>query len=169
MTSSTGSGRFVNQGRDDRDRRAAHDPDQCDQGRSLPTNGARERGTQSPLANAGVATRLLSGFRDADDGGRPHAANSPPASCLAISTCPSCNSEDGHRRRGLERMHGAKSFCRAPARSNSNPTNGIVGNRDLIQVAVARDARQAIPLARLLFGQRRGRRGHGRHRSSSGV
>ena len=27
-----------------------------------------------------------------------------------------------------------------------DPTNGIVGNRDLIRVAVARDARQAIPL-----------------------
>ena len=27
-----------------------------------------------------------------------------------------------------------------------DPTNGIVGNRDLIRVAVARDPRQAIPL-----------------------
>ena len=42
-----------------------------------------------------------------------------------------------------------------------DPTNGIVGNRDLIRVAVARDARQAIPLARVLLGQRRRRRGHG--------
>ncbi len=33
-----------------------------------------------------------------------------------------------------------------------DPTNGIVGNRDLIRVAVARDPRQAIPLAGTYFG-----------------
>ncbi len=30
--------------------------------------------------------------------------------------------------------------------SNSIPTNGIVGNRDLIRVAIAREPQQAIPL-----------------------
>ncbi len=33
-----------------------------------------------------------------------------------------------------------------------DPTNGIVGNRDLIRVAVARDPRQAIPLQGSYFG-----------------
>ncbi len=33
-----------------------------------------------------------------------------------------------------------------------DPTNGIVGNRDLIRVAVGRDARQAIPLSGSFFG-----------------
>ena len=33
-----------------------------------------------------------------------------------------------------------------------DPTNGIVGNRDLIRVAVARDSRQAIPLTGTYFG-----------------
>ncbi len=33
-----------------------------------------------------------------------------------------------------------------------DPTNGIVGNRDLIRVAVARDPRQAIPLQGTYFG-----------------
>ncbi len=33
-----------------------------------------------------------------------------------------------------------------------DPTNGIVGNRDLVRVAVARDARQAIPLHGSYFG-----------------
>ncbi len=33
-----------------------------------------------------------------------------------------------------------------------DPTNGIVGNRDLIRVAVARDARQAIPLHGAYWG-----------------
>ncbi len=33
-----------------------------------------------------------------------------------------------------------------------DPTNGIVGSRDLIRVAVARDARQAIPLHGVYYG-----------------
>ena len=33
-----------------------------------------------------------------------------------------------------------------------DPTNGIVGNRDLIRVAVAREPRQAIPLSGTFFG-----------------
>ena len=33
-----------------------------------------------------------------------------------------------------------------------DPTNGIVGNRDLVRVAVARDARQALPLSGTYFG-----------------
>ena len=36
-----------------------------------------------------------------------------------------------------------------------DPTNGIVGNRDLIRVAVARDPRQAIPLQGTFFGSGR--------------
>ena len=35
-----------------------------------------------------------------------------------------------------------------------DPTNGIVGNRDLIRVAVARDARQAIPLHGFYYGDK---------------
>jgi transglutaminase-like putative cysteine protease len=34
-----------------------------------------------------------------------------------------------------------------------DPTNGIVGNRDLIRVAVARDPRQAMPLSGSWFGK----------------
>jgi transglutaminase-like putative cysteine protease len=33
-----------------------------------------------------------------------------------------------------------------------DPTNGIVGNRDLIRVAVARDPRQAMPLTGTWYG-----------------
>jgi transglutaminase-like putative cysteine protease len=35
-----------------------------------------------------------------------------------------------------------------------DPTNGIVGNRDLIRVAVARDARQAVPLHGFYYGDK---------------
>jgi transglutaminase-like putative cysteine protease len=34
-----------------------------------------------------------------------------------------------------------------------DPTNGIVGNRDLIRVAVARDPRQAMPLTGTWHGR----------------
>jgi transglutaminase-like putative cysteine protease len=34
-----------------------------------------------------------------------------------------------------------------------DPTNGIVGNRDLIRIAVARDPRQAVPLSGSYFGR----------------
>jgi len=33
-----------------------------------------------------------------------------------------------------------------------DPTNGVVGNRDLIRVAVARDPRQAMPLTGAWYG-----------------
>ncbi len=33
-----------------------------------------------------------------------------------------------------------------------DPTNGIVGNRDLIRIAVARDPAQAVPLSGTFFG-----------------
>jgi transglutaminase-like putative cysteine protease len=36
-----------------------------------------------------------------------------------------------------------------------DPTNGIVGNTDLIRVAVARDPAQAVPLSGVWFGERR--------------
>ena len=35
-----------------------------------------------------------------------------------------------------------------------DPTNGIVGNRDLIRVAVARDPAQAVPLSGTFYGLR---------------
>ena len=35
-----------------------------------------------------------------------------------------------------------------------DPTNGIVGNADLIRVAVARDPRQAVPLSGVWFGEK---------------
>jgi transglutaminase-like putative cysteine protease len=35
-----------------------------------------------------------------------------------------------------------------------DPTNGIVGNRDLIRVAVTRNPEQAIPLSGVYYGDR---------------
>ena len=53
---------------------------------------------------------------------------------------------------GVPPMPGVRSICRALARVDFDPTNGVVGNRDLIRVAVARDPRQAMPLTGTWFG-----------------
>ena len=47
---------------------------------------------------------------------------------------------------GGPRTPGCRSTCPAPGWVEFDPTNGIVGNRDLVRVAVARDPSQAVPL-----------------------
>ena len=50
-------------------------------------------------------------------------------------------------------MHGARSMSRAPAGVEFDPTNGIVGNRDLIRVGeLCRTPQQAIPLSGSYWG-----------------
>ena len=58
-------------------------------------------------------------------------------------------------RYGLEAAQptlGARFTCRARAGFEFDPTNGIVGNRDLIRVAVTRTPNQAIPLSGSYWG-----------------
>ena len=50
-------------------------------------------------------------------------------------------------------MRGARFILPGSGWVEFDPTNGIVGNRDLIRVAVAREARQAIPLHGFYFGK----------------
>ena len=54
---------------------------------------------------------------------------------------------DSHVGGGGSPMPGCRSICRGAGWVEFDPTNGIVGNRDLIRVAVARDPRQAVPLS----------------------
>jgi hypothetical protein len=49
-------------------------------------------------------------------------------------------------------MHGVRSIYRGRAGSSSTRQNGIIGNRDLIRVAVARDPAQAVPLTGIYYG-----------------
>ena len=49
-------------------------------------------------------------------------------------------------------MPGVQSILPGAGWVEFDPTNGIVGSRDLIRVAVARDARQAIPLHGYYYG-----------------
>ena len=51
-------------------------------------------------------------------------------------------------------MRGAKSICPDPDGYEFDPTNGIVGNRDLVRVAVARQPDQAVPLSGIYWGSR---------------
>jgi hypothetical protein len=52
----------------------------------------------------------------------------------------------------VPRMPGVRFICRARAGLISTP-HGVVGNRDLIRVAVARDPRQAMPLTGTWYGR----------------
>ena len=63
--------------------------------------------------------------------------------------------DDGERRLGGGSTHAwCQIYLPGAGWVEFDPTNGIVGNRDLIRVAVARDAGQAIPLHGSYFGDR---------------
>ena len=71
---------------------------------------------------------------------------------------------DRHVRRRQTPMRGSASFCPGSGWVEYDPTNGIVGNRGLIRVAVARDPYQAVPLSGTWIGFPRQRRRDGRVR-----
>jgi transglutaminase-like putative cysteine protease len=51
-------------------------------------------------------------------------------------------------------MPGARLYLPGSGWVEFDPTNGIVGNRDLIRVAVTRNPDQAIPLSGVYYGDR---------------
>ena len=149
-----GRGNFVNQGR----------PTETAALLMTLTNAIKEgfsyerrtdKGTQSPVYTLASAAWLLPRFRDADDGSRAGARASPRASSPAISMCPSRDTGEGYLGGGSTHAW-CQIYLPGAGWVEFDPTNGIVGNRDLIRVAVARDARQAIPLHGIVFRQRRG-------------
>ena len=106
---------------------------------------ARTSAASRTRRDAEAGQRQLPRLRAADDGGGALARASPPVSSPAIST----------RRRRRRRAHVGGGATHAWVRVylpgagwvEFDPTNGIVGNRDLIRVAIARDPAQAMPLA----------------------
>jgi transglutaminase-like putative cysteine protease len=94
-------------------------------------------------ADAAAPARHLSRLRAADDGGGPLAGLCRPFR-HRLYLCA--------RPRRIETLGGGSThaWCQVylPGAGwvEFDPTNGIVGNRDLIRVGVARDPRQAIPL-----------------------
>ena len=64
-------------------------------------------------------------------------------------------SRDGSINRGGGATHAwCQVFVPGAGWVEFDPTNGIVGNRDLIRVGVARDPRQAIPLSGTYAGRK---------------
>lgn len=62
-------------------------------------------------------------------------------------------SRDGHANRGGGSTHAwCQVYLPGAGWVELDPTNGIVGNRDLIRIGVARDPRQAVPLSGTYFG-----------------
>ena len=102
------------------------------------------RGTQSPLQTLESAARLLPRLRDADDGGGAGARVRGPLR-LRLSHAPSRDFGESHVGGGSTHAW-CQVYLPGAGWVEFDPTNGIVGNRDLIRVAVARDARQAVPL-----------------------
>ena len=69
-------------------------------------------------------------------------------------------SRDGSTTRGGGSTHAwVQIFLPGAGWVEFDPTNGIIGNRDLIRVGVARDPRQAIPLSGTYVGKRQDRLG----------
>ncbi len=103
-----------------------------------------ERGTQSPLQTLASRRGSCRDFATL----MMEAARTLGFAARFVSGylyVPSCDSEDGHRGGGSTHAW-CQVFLPGSGWVEFDPTNGIVGNRDLIQVAVTRDARQAIPL-----------------------
>lgn len=63
-------------------------------------------------------------------------------------------SRDGQPRLGCGSTHAwCQVYLPGAGWVEFDPTNGIVGNRDLIRVAIARDPTQAIPLSGTYYGK----------------
>ena len=107
-----------------------------------------EHGTQDPVVTVRSGTRQLPRLRAADDGGGALARARRP-----IRVGLSLRAVTRWRREGADYVGGGSThaWCQVylPGAGwvEFDPTNGIIGNRDLIRVAVARDPSQAVPLS----------------------
>ena len=109
------------------------------------------QGNADAASDAGAAARLLPRLRDADDRGGARPWVWPRASSPAISMLRSGDGEE--TRIGGGSTHAwCQVYLPGAGWVEFDPTNGIIGSRDLIRVAVASDARQAIPLHGTFFG-----------------
>ena len=117
-----------------------------------------EHGTQDPVGDGADGTRQLPRLRAADDGGGA-LARARGAIRVGLSLRSVARSLRRGRRPCRRRTCGGQhvgggsthAWCQVylPGAGwvEFDPTNGIIGNRDLIRVAVARDPSQAIPLS----------------------
>jgi len=110
--------------------------------RASPIHGAPKHGTKADC-DGEDGTRQLPRLRIVDDRGSP-LARARARFVSGYLTFPRVRAPKISAAAGP--THGARSICRAPV-GRIRSTNGIIGNRDLIRVAVARDPNQAIPLS----------------------
>ena len=144
---------FVVAGRDDADQPPADDDDLCDQGRVL-LRAARGAGraVAAPYARAAVAD--LPRFRGADDGGGARRSASRRVSSPAICTSRAATNEPVRLGGGATHAW-CQIYLPGAGWIEFDPTNGLVGGKDLIRVAVARDPAQTAPLTGAYFGESR--------------
>ena len=108
-------------------------------------------GVQTPRHTLGPPSRQLPRLRGPDDGGGARARHRR-AFCLRL--CVSCRSKDGEPARlGGGATHAwCQIYLPGAGWVEFDPTNGLIGGKDLIRVAVARDPAQAAPLTGAYFG-----------------
>ena len=111
-------------------------------------------GTQTPQETIERQDRRLPGLHPFDDGSRARALGFAARFVTGYVYVPG---RDRPARLGGGSTH---AWCQVYVPGSGwvefDPTNGIVGNRDLIRVGVARTPRQAIPLSGSYSGRSRG-------------
>ena len=105
---------------------------------------ARREGHTGSADDAEARQRQLPRLRRPDDGG---GALARPRGALRLGLSATCRPRrTAHTRRRLDARLG-QVYVPGAGWMEFDPTNGIVGNRDLIRVAVARDPSQAVPIS----------------------
>ena len=102
-----------------------------------------EKGVQSPGETLRLQQRQLPGLRGADDGS---GAVARPRRPLRERLHRRCRRRTGHAIGGGSTHGWMQAYLPGAGWVDFDPTNSIVGNRNLIRVAVAWDQRNALPL-----------------------
>ena len=116
---------------------------------SFTYSSRHERGTQDPITTLGTRKGTCRDFAVL----MIEAARALGLAARFVSGYLHVPTREGESHRGGGNTHAwCQVYLPGAGWVEFDPTNGIVGNRDLIRVAVGRDPRQAIPLSGTYFG-----------------